>query len=205
VGSPFAFMIWETADAGATWQARRSWLKDYAGCSAVDADRSGKAVLFSTPYAFGGGLHRELRDATGTWSQVVTNNLVTNSGYVTAGCLNVSGTVSLSKPAPATDVTVTLADTLASANTPATVTVPAGATTKGFTVRTTPVIALEAGIVSARLGNLTLGQPLSVRPSGVQSGAFKVSTTAVVVKTKVSVQASANGIEKSKSLTLLVP
>jgi photosystem II stability/assembly factor-like uncharacterized protein len=84
VGTPFAFTIWETADAGATWQARRSWLENYAGCSAVDADRSGKAVLFSTPYASGGGLHRELRDATGAWSQVVTNNIVTNSGYGTA-------------------------------------------------------------------------------------------------------------------------
>jgi hypothetical protein len=84
VGTPFAFTIWETADAGASWQIKRTWLENYASCSAVDANTSGKAVLFATPYAFGGGLHRELRSTTGVWSQVAGNNIVTNSGYGTA-------------------------------------------------------------------------------------------------------------------------
>lgn len=84
VGTPFAFTAWETADAGATWQIKRTWLENYASCSAIDANSSGKAVLFSTPYAFGGGLHRELRSTAGVWSQVAENNIVTNSGYGTA-------------------------------------------------------------------------------------------------------------------------
>jgi hypothetical protein len=84
VGTPFRFTIWETADAGATWSLRRSWLEDYAGCSAIDADKSGHALLFATPYAFGGAMHRELRSTTGTWSNVAGNNIVTNSGYGTA-------------------------------------------------------------------------------------------------------------------------
>jgi hypothetical protein len=84
VGTPFRFTIWETADAGATWTIRRSWYEDYAGCSAIDADKSGRAVLFATPYAFGGGMHRELRSTTGEWTSVAGNNIVTNSGYGTA-------------------------------------------------------------------------------------------------------------------------
>lgn len=61
IGTPFRFTVWETADAGATWAIKRSWLEDYASCTAVDADKSGHALLFATPYAFGGGMHRELR------------------------------------------------------------------------------------------------------------------------------------------------
>ena len=76
--------IWETADAGATWAIRHGWLEDYAGCSAVDADKSGRAVLFATPYAWGGAMHRELRSTAGVWTNVAGNNIITNSGYGTA-------------------------------------------------------------------------------------------------------------------------
>jgi hypothetical protein len=83
-GSPVTMTVWETADAGATWAIKRMWYEDYAGCSAVDADKSGRAVLFSTPYAWGGGLHREIRSTAGTWTNVAVNNIVTNSGYGSA-------------------------------------------------------------------------------------------------------------------------
>ena len=84
VGSPVTMTIWETADAGLTWQIKRSWLENYAGCSAVDADKSGKAVLFATPYSAGGAMHRELRSTSGVWSTVPGNTIITNSGYGTA-------------------------------------------------------------------------------------------------------------------------
>jgi photosystem II stability/assembly factor-like uncharacterized protein len=84
VGTPFRFTVWETEDAGATWLIKRSWLEDYAACSAIEADKSGRAVLFATPYAFGGGMHRELRSVTGEWTSVAGNNIITNSGYGTA-------------------------------------------------------------------------------------------------------------------------
>lgn len=84
VGTPFRFTIWETADAGATWTIRRSWYEDYAGCTAIDADKSGRALLFATPYAWGGAMHREMRSTTGVWSQVAGNTIITNSGYGTA-------------------------------------------------------------------------------------------------------------------------
>jgi hypothetical protein len=83
-GSPVTMTVWETADAGATWAIKRMWYEDYAGCSAVDADKNGHAVLFSTPYAWGGAMHRELRSTTGEWTNVAGNNIITNSGYGTA-------------------------------------------------------------------------------------------------------------------------
>jgi hypothetical protein len=84
VGSPFVVTIWETVDAGATWEIAHGWLEDGGFCSALDADKSGRAILFATPYAFGGGMHRELRDAAGVWAQVPGNTIVANSGYGTA-------------------------------------------------------------------------------------------------------------------------
>ena len=84
VGSPVTMTIWETADAGLTWQIVRMWYEDYAGCSAVDADKSGHAILFATPYAWGGAMHRELRSTAGVWTNVADNNIITNSGYGTA-------------------------------------------------------------------------------------------------------------------------
>jgi len=44
------------------------------------------------------------------------------------------------------------------------VTVPSGLTTKTFTVTTKAVAANQEGTVSATLGSVTLGQPLTVRP-----------------------------------------
>lgn len=83
-GSPFAATIWETADSGATWQIKRTWLEDYASCSALGATSNGKAVLFVTPYAWGGAMHRELRGTSGIWTQQPDNDLIVNSGYGTA-------------------------------------------------------------------------------------------------------------------------
>jgi hypothetical protein len=83
-GSPVTMTIWETADAGASWARKHGWLENYAGCSAVDADKSGHAILFATPHVWGGGMHRELRDTDGAWSNTADNNIITNSGSGTA-------------------------------------------------------------------------------------------------------------------------
>jgi len=83
-GTPFAFTIWETTDAGATWTIARTWLESYAGCTGLEADKSGRALLFATPYAWGGSMHRELRSTTGVWTNVAGNNIIANSGYGTA-------------------------------------------------------------------------------------------------------------------------
>jgi hypothetical protein len=88
---------------------------------------------------------------------------------VVAGCLNVTGKVTLSAPAPATGLSVTLSDSLAAAITPASVVIAAGATSRSFTVKTLPVAALEAGTVNAAIGDYTLSDTLTVRPMGLTS------------------------------------
>jgi hypothetical protein len=104
--------------------------------------------------------------------------ILTLKASAVSGCKSVTGTVTLTGPAPAEGVVITLSDTLASASTPATLKILAGATTKSFTVRTTPVDANESGKVSATLGGKTLSQDLSVRPMGLTS--LTLSPTTVV-------------------------
>jgi hypothetical protein len=97
---------------------------------------------------------------------------------VTPGCKSVRGTVTLTSPAPAEGVTITLSDTLASASTPAELRILPGATSKTFNVTTSPVRASESGTVSATLGGTTRSQNLTVRPMGLS--AVKLSPSTVV-------------------------
>ncbi len=97
---------------------------------------------------------------------------------VVAGCKSVSGKVTLSAPAPAAGTVVTISDMLVSVTPPVSVTVPAGATTKTFSSKTTPVVADENGTVSATLGAITLSQNLKVRPIGLSSVSLTPTSTA---------------------------
>jgi len=93
-----------------------------------------------------------------------------------AGCKAVTAVVTLSEPAPASGLAVSIADTLSSVTSPATVTVPGGSTTKSLTLKTVPVAAIQNGYVRATLAGTTLSQPLSVRPMGVGSVSLTPST-----------------------------
>jgi len=183
---------------------------------------------------------------------------LTLKSAVVAGCKSVTGTVTLSVPAPAAGTIVSISDTLTAATTPLTVTVPAGATSKTFSVKTLPVT--ESGTVRATVGGTTLSQNLSVRPiglrsvtltpstvaggnqvtgkatleckagpgailvdlassnmavaspvaaniavpQGLQSVSFDVTTSAVQAKSYATISGAANGITKSKKLTVNV-
>ena len=141
---------------------------------------------------------------------------------------------------------------------PATVTVPAGATKKTFTIKTTPVTGPQNGTVTANIGGLVRSQSLSLRrmgmlsvtlvpttvagtnpvagtakleckagpgpievdlassnaaaahpvaasivvPQGLQSVPFDVVTAQVPSKKTASISGTANGIKKSKTLTV---
>ncbi|MGB7921892.1 MAG: PQQ-dependent sugar dehydrogenase [Pyrinomonadaceae bacterium] len=91
------------------------------------------------------------------------------SATIVPGCQSLTGTVTLGSPAPAGGAVVTLSDNLAAASVPASVTVPAGATTKTFTISTVPVTATQTGSVTAQLGAVTKSATLRVRPIGVQT------------------------------------
>jgi hypothetical protein len=98
----------------------------------------------------------------------VLTNLTLKSSFI-AGCKSVIGTLTLSEPAPAGGLVVTITDTLAAALPPATVTIPVGATTKNFTIKSTAVAIQQNGMVTATLDETTRSQNLSVRPIGLLS------------------------------------
>lgn len=73
--------------------------------------------------------------------------LITPSSVVAGN--SASGTATLASPAPAGGATVTLTSNRANAQVPATVTVPQGSTSAGFTVTTTPVTTQTTATITA--------------------------------------------------------
>ena len=94
---------------------------------------------------------------------------------------------------------MTIADTLASATAPVSVTFAAGASKKTFSIKTAAVLALESGSVSATLDGFTASQDLAVRPIGMLSLAYKPSSMAggnpVVGTAKLECKAAPGPIE----------
>ena len=85
------------------------------------------------------------------------------------GCKTSSGKVTLTAPAPAGGAVVSLANTNPAAGVPASVTVPAGATTAKFTITGVTVTANQTGTVTATYGGVSKGAAVTVRPIGVAS------------------------------------
>ena len=175
-----------------------------------------------------------------------------------AGCQSVTGKVQLANLAPAGGRVVSLSDTLISATTPVSVTVPGGRNSVTFKIKTTPVSTLESGTITANFGDTARSQSLSVRamgmlsvalvpttvagtnpvaatarleckaapgpitvdlassnaaianpvaasivvPQGLQSVPFDVATSKVLSRRSVSISGTANGIKKSRTLTV---
>ena len=100
------------------------------------------------------------------------------SKSIVAGCRTVIGRLVLANPAPAGGRVVFLSGTLVSATMPARVTVPGGATTATFSIKTTPVTKLESGTITANFGGTIRTHKLSVRRIGMLSVALVPTTVA---------------------------
>lgn len=85
------------------------------------------------------------------------------------GCKTSTGQVTLTGPAPAGGAVVSLADTNLAASMPASVTVPAGATTAQFTITGVAVTSNQTGTVTAQYSGVSKSATLTVRPIGVAS------------------------------------
>lgn len=81
-----------------------------------------------------------------------------------AGGSSSTGTVTLGAPAPSGGTVVTLSDDSSAANTPATVTVAAGATSRTFTVATSAVTAQTPVVITGSSGGVTRSATLTVNP-----------------------------------------
>jgi hypothetical protein len=72
-------VIWESIDAEGTWEIKASW-HPADGYTGLGANGDGKAISFFTPYAWGGLKEIALRDASGNWTKIDDDELITNSG-----------------------------------------------------------------------------------------------------------------------------
>jgi len=95
--------------------------------------------------------------------------LTLSAGAFAGGCKTSTGTVTLTGPAPAGGAVVTLSDTNPAAGMPASVTVPAGATTAKFTITGVAVTSNQTGTVTASYSGVSSSAVLTVRPIGVAS------------------------------------
>ncbi|HEX8493233.1 MAG TPA: hypothetical protein VF658_10365 [Pyrinomonadaceae bacterium] len=103
----------------------------------------------------------------------------------------VTGTVTLNGPAPAAGATITLADNIAAATTPASVVIPAGLKTKTFAITTVSVAISQSGIVTASYGGVLKSMPLIVGPIALSS--IVVSPTSVAGGVNVTGTVTLNG------------
>jgi probable HAF family extracellular repeat protein len=137
-----------------------------------------------------------------------------------AGCLNLTGKVTLTRAAPAGGTRITIKDTLAAANTPISVTIPQGSVSKSFTITTSPVAATQNGTVAAILGGTSLTKKLKVRPIGMDSvtltpnpvvggrnvaGTAKLECKAAPGPITVSLSSSNSAVAKPTNSTVVVP
>ena len=114
--------------------------------------------------------HDARADATSNVSATgPTLSALTLSRSTVAGCKSLTGTVILTAPAPAGGRRVLLNDTLVSVIAPLSVTVPEGALSKKFLIKTRPVPEIRRGTMTATLDGVTLSQDLAVRPIGLTS------------------------------------
>jgi hypothetical protein len=109
--------------------------------------------------------------ATGAYTLRLLDALAVSVPQGVIGCQSATGLVELASPAPPAGLVVDLRDTLAALTVPATVTVPGGATSKAFTLSTSPVAADQTGSVVASYGGV----------DGV-SGAATTSVTRIPVE-----------------------
>lgn len=80
-----------------------------------------------------------------------------------------TGKIELSRPAPKGGLYVKVSTSNPACTVPDSVFVPEGATSKTFTIKTTPVGAITTGVVRVQLGLETKSATIKIRPIGVKS------------------------------------
>lgn len=91
-GGGFYDVIWESADAGASWVMKTHWPQSYGACTGLGAGADGSAVAFFTPYGSGERRTAVRNPATGEWQVTESDAIVTNSGYGPADVSFTGGT-----------------------------------------------------------------------------------------------------------------
>jgi hypothetical protein len=97
---------------------------------------------------------------------------------LTTGCKVVKGKIVLDRPAPPAGLIVSLSSSSTAASVPSALTFKAGATSKSFSITTSPVGALETATISATLDGETEDRDLALRPIGIAT--LGLSPTTVI-------------------------
>jgi hypothetical protein len=183
-----------TAGASCAWTAKSnaSWIVVTAGASATGSKTVNYTVAANpamTPRI--GTLTVAGKTYTVTQlASVGVKSLTLNNANVPGG-RKITGTVALNLPAPAEGAVVVLADNLAAATVPASVTVPAGKTSAAFTITTVVTTGVQTGNVTASYNVGAASAPLTVRPAVFT--AFKLSTASVPEGTGVTAAFTLDG------------
>jgi acetyl esterase/lipase len=109
------------------------------------------------------------KTATLTVQAPAVSALTLSPSSFAGACQTSTGKVTLNAKAPAGGLVIQLANTDPAATVPATVTVPAGATSAGFPVSGVAVTSAQGGTVTASYGTSSRSAAVTVRPVGVLS------------------------------------
>lgn len=108
-------------------------------------------------------------DVPRSFSIVTPTHAVSLSSASVTGGTNVTGTVTLTSPAPNGGAVVTLASGNPAATVPATITIPKGKTSKTFSIMTSAVASATPVVISTAYGGTTLFAGLTVNPPALKS------------------------------------
>jgi hypothetical protein len=130
---------------------------------AVDTYKVSVPMVASIRATYGGLTRTALLTVNPSAAPTLTALSISPASLV--GGNSATGTVTLSDPAPAGGLVVTLSDNSTAVTVPASVTVPAGATDATFTITTATVAAATSATVTATAGGVTRTATLAVNPA----------------------------------------
>lgn len=147
----------------------------------------GKGTLAGAPATDKDGKTRPNPPSMGAYDVVFALQSLTLSPASVFGGQSSTGTVTLTRPAPAGGTKVLLASNTGYAIVPSSVTVAAGATSKTFSVASNPVATIKAATISAsfsgvtKMASLLIYAPalvsLTLNPTTVKGGQFNSAAT----------------------------
>jgi LmbE family N-acetylglucosaminyl deacetylase len=139
-----------------------------AGAASASFSITTSVVAASTPITISGAYGGATQTASLTVVPPGIAALSLSTASVTGGA-TAAGTVTLDGPAPAGGTQVALSSTDGAAQVPASVTVPAGATSASFVVTTSPVASATSAAISGSAGGRTQSVTLTVLPPVVST------------------------------------
>ena len=128
-------------------------------------------------------------------STVAALSTVTVTPSSVSGGASMTGTVTLTSAAPANGIVVNLTSSVAAAQVPSSITIPANVSSANFTVTTSSVTTLTAGNISASYNSVTKSAAISVLPPASATLASLVVNPSIV----------AGGTSSTGTVTLTAP